>query len=258
MSNAVALENVTFSYDRHPAVHEVCGAFAKGSLTAIAGPNGAGKSTLLKGIAGLIKPEEGKIITEGFSPSEVAYLPQAVDLQRDFPMTVEQMTATGLWHKSGAFGGITRQQRENVASAIKAVGLEGLRSRTLDTLSAGQFQRALFARLIVQDAKLILLDEPFNAVDTDTTAALLGIIQGWHKEGRTVICVLHDFAQIRQHFPDCMLIARSCIAWGKSYDALHPEKLLQASFFRPFVDSHADCAPHQHDHPHPHLHDHAH
>lgn len=251
--SVVKLENVTLSYDRHPAVHQLCGEFSAGSLTAIAGPNGAGKSTLLKGIAGLLKPEEGAIVIE--DAKSIAYLPQAAELQRDFPMSVEEMVATGLWRKAGMFGGISKAQREKVLEAIEAVGLQGFSGRTLDTLSIGQFQRALFARLLIQDAKIILLDEPFNAIDADTTQQLLQVVRRWHHESRTVICVLHDFAQIREFFPHCLLLARECVAWGPSRETLHPEKLLQARFFRPVFAEHADaCAPHVHDHEHPHEH----
>jgi zinc/manganese transport system ATP-binding protein len=227
MTAAVTLENLTLSYDRHPAVHHLSGEFATGSLTAVTGPNGAGKSTLLKGIAGIVAPEEGRISTTG----TLAYLPQAVELQRDFPLTILQMVTTGFWNQSGSFKAITRTQKAKAVEALHMVGLAGLEHRQLSGLSAGQFQRALFARLLLQDASLILLDEPFAAIDTNTMAKLLEIIQVWHKEGRTVICVLHDFEQIRQHFPQCLLLARKCIAWGDSHDTLQPERLMNASFF---------------------------
>ena len=260
MSAAVRLENITLSYDRHPAVHCVSGIFGAGTLTAIAGPNGAGKSTLLKGIAGLLAPDEGRVVIENGAPCDIAYLPQVTDLERDFPMTVEQMVATGLWQRAGALRAISFEQRQLTLDAIAAVGLSGFAHRTLDTLSAGQFQRALFARLVLQDAKIILLDEPFNAIDADTTAQLLGIVKRWQSEGRTVICVLHDFAQIRDIFPECVLMARSCVAWGKTYDALHPEKLMQARIFQPAFPARAEeCAPHDHDkHDHAHGHSHGH
>src|SRR5271156_975782 len=111
---AVILENVTISYDRHPAVHHVSGRFESGSLTAIAGPNGAGKSTLLKGIAGILLPDEGHINIEGAS-KRIAYLPQAAELQRDFPMSVLHMITTGYWHKTGALGAITPAMKDQAS-----------------------------------------------------------------------------------------------------------------------------------------------
>jgi zinc/manganese transport system ATP-binding protein len=239
MNTAVALDNVTLSYARHPAVHHATGAFAHGSLTAIAGPNGAGKSTLLKAIAGLMQPDSGTI-TLGLPRERVAYLPQAADLPRDFPLTVQHLVAMGGWHSSGGFKAITPELKAQVSQALVAVGLQGFEKRSIASLSAGQFQRALFARLMVQDAQLILLDEPFNAVDAPTTSHLLEIVKQWHNEKRTVICVLHDFAQIRAHFPECLLIARECIAWGSAADALSVPNLAQAMLFHETPVAHAE------------------
>lgn len=231
MSAAVTLENVTISYNRHPAVHHISGEFSAGSLTAIAGPNGAGKSTLLKAIAGILTPEEGRIILGALRES-VAYLPQASEMQRDFPMPVLHMVTTGFWHSTGGMRAITNSMKKRAQEALAEVGLPGFEKRDLASLSAGQFQRALFARLLVQDATVMLLDEPFNAIDAATTSHLLDIVLQWHKEGRTVICVLHDFEQIKKVFPRCLLMARECIAWDESAKALHPERLLHAHFFR--------------------------
>jgi len=232
MSASVTLENVTISYARHPAVHHLSGTFEAGSLTAITGPNGAGKSTLLKAIAGILTPDEGRIRIDGVAHEHIAYLPQAAELQRDFPLSVLHMVVTGFWHQSGGFKAITAAMKAKASEALGAVGLSGFEHRQLATLSSGQFQRALFARTVVQNAPLILLDEPFTAVDTDTTLHLLELIAHWHAEGRTVICVLHDFEHIRTFFPRCLLLARECIAWENSIDALNSERLLQARFFR--------------------------
>lgn len=245
MSISVRLENITLSYDRHPAVHHVSGVFEAASLTAIAGTNGAGKSTLLKGIAGIVRPDEGRVVMPNAAERAIAYLPQAADIQRDFPLSVEHLVSTGFWQQAGGFKTITRSMREKARLAIESVGLSGLESRTLDTLSAGQFQRALFARLLLQDAGLILLDEPFTSIDTDTTNHLLQIITRWHREGRTVICVLHDFEQIRAYFPQCLLLARECVAWGNSSNVLNAENLLKARFFHPAYPEHPErCEQH--------------
>jgi zinc/manganese transport system ATP-binding protein len=232
MNPAVTLHDLTLAYDRVPAVHHLNGAFASGEMSAIAGPNGAGKSTLLKAIAGILPIFEGSIEFSGVTRKEMAYLPQAADLQRDFPINVLQMVTSGFWQQAGGYRRITPAQREQAHGAMAAVGLSGFGKRTLDSLSAGQFQRTLFARLLVQDAKLILLDEPFNAIDAATTAALLEVIHHWHRERRTVICVLHDFEQIKEHFPHCLFMARECIAWGDSHEVLKPENLLNARIFR--------------------------
>lgn len=237
MSAAVTLKNVTISYDRHPAVHHVSGIFQPGSLTAITGPNGAGKSTLIKAIAGLITPEEGSIECAPGIRENIAYLPQAAEIERNFPLSVLQLVLMGFWRKAGATKTLSKQQRESAHQAIAAVGLTGLADRPIASMSAGQFQRALFARLLLQDASLVLLDEPFTAIDADTTHSLINIIQRWHGEKRTVICVLHDIEQIRQHFPECLLLARECIAWESTRHALDPQRLLESRFFREYWNS---------------------
>jgi zinc/manganese transport system ATP-binding protein len=98
-------------------------------------------------------------------------------------------------------------------AALARVGLAEMESRPIQALSAGQFQRVLFARTIVQDAKLILLDEPFTAVDAATTRLLLSVIQEWHAQGRTVIAVLHDMDLVRLHFPHTLMLAGQTALW---------------------------------------------
>ena len=222
---AIRIDDVTLAYDGRPAVRHVAGSFRRGSLTAIAGPNGAGKSTLLKAIVGELRPIEGRITTEGAARREIGYLPQAAAVDRSFPLSVADTVLLGAWHAIGAFSGANSALQEEGRQALSAVGLDGFERRHIGTLSAGQFQRVLFARLILQDAKVILLDEPFNAIDARTTRDLLDIVRGWHAGGRTVIAVLHDFSQIREDFPDTLLLAREQIAWGPTADALSENNL---------------------------------
>ncbi|KQO79810.1 ABC transporter ATP-binding protein [Rhizobium sp. Leaf262] len=223
----LSIDNLTVAYDRHPAVHHVSGRFEQGSLTAIAGPNGAGKSTLLKAIIGDIRPSEGRIMHD-LGKAEIGYLPQAADINRRFPISVLDTVLLGAWKIAGAFGGIDKHHERRAEAALATVGLGGFERRSIGALSAGQFQRVLFARLLMQDARLILLDEPFTAIDARTTRDLLAIVDRWHAEGRTVIAVLHDFDQVRRHFPDTLLIARELIAWGPTQQAMSPVNLLRA------------------------------
>jgi len=226
-NNAIRFENLTLGYDRHPAVHHLDGEIGAGSLTAVVGPNGAGKSTLLKGIAGTLHPLGGRIALAG-SRSKVAYLPQAMDIDRSFPLTVYDLVAMGLWRRVGLFGGIGKSDRTRIEQALAAVGLTGFERRAIGTLSGGQMQRALFARLLLQDADIILLDEPFTAIDAKTTADLLDLVRRWHREKRTVIAVLHDLDTVKRIFPETLLIAREPIAWGATEEVLAPDNLLRA------------------------------
>ena len=165
-------DNLTLGYDRHPAVHHLEAHIQPGSLTAVVGPNGAGKSTLLKGITGVLSPLDGKVTFGELTRNDIAYLPQQSDIDRTFPMSVTDLVAMGLWREIGAFGSLGRRRKARVKEAIEAVGLSGLENRAIGALSGGQLQRALFARLLLQDAKLVLLDEPFSAIDGRTTADL--------------------------------------------------------------------------------------
>ena len=130
--------------------------------------------------------------------------------------------------RHGLFGGTGARLRQNAFDAIHAVGLSGFEDRAIGTLSGGQLQRALFARVLLQDARLILLDEPFNAVDGRTVAHLLGLVARWHAEGRTVLAVLHDLDLVRAHFPHCLLLARAPVAWGETAAVLSRENLSRA------------------------------
>lgn len=244
---AVTLDNLTLTYNRHPAVHHVSGRFATGSLTAIVGPNGAGKSTLLKGIAGVLRSSSGGISVNRVGRARLGYLPQHQDLDRSFPIDVLDTVLLGLSGSrgllAGLFGAFGGEDRTRAIAALAAVGLSGFEHRPIAELSAGQFQRVLFARLMVQDARLILLDEPFNAIDARTTEDLLAIVKRWHGEGRTVIAVLHDLEQVRTHFPNTLLLAREAIAWGRTADVLTEPNLTAARTLSEAWDDHAEpCA----------------
>lgn len=215
----------------------------QGALLAVVGPNGAGKSTLLKGIVGLLSPLAGAIDRNGLKPQDVAYLPQVIDIDRSFPISVYDFVAMGLWRRAGLFGGIGAKERARVGRAIAAVGLTGFEARAIGSLSGGQMQRMLFARLLLQDASLILLDEPFTAIDAKTSADLLDLVRRWHGERRTVIAVLHDLDLVKREFPEALLLAREPIAWGGTASVLTAENLLKARrMCEAFDENAAECA----------------
>jgi len=222
------LQNLTLGYDRHPAVHHLDGFVKDGALVAVVGPNGAGKSTLIKAIAGTLKPLAGSIKRGGIDARGIAYLPQAPDIDRSFPIGVYDMVAMGLWRSRGILGGITRKDHHAIAAAIAAVGLTGFEQRAIGTLSGGQMQRMLFARLVAQNARLILLDEPFAAIDARTSAELLNLVRAWHGEGRTVLAALHDVDLVKATFPETLLLAREPVAWGPTHEVLTVENLNKA------------------------------
>lgn len=225
---AVVLHDLTLAWQRHPAVHHLSGAFALGSMTAIVGPNGAGKSTLLESLAGRIAPVGGRLEIAPSLRGRIAYLPQRAAIDTSFPVSVADVVLLGAWGRIGSFGAPDAGVRDAAANALAAVGLGGFERRRIGELSAGQFQRVRFARLLLQDAALILLDEPFNGIDARTCADLLAVLRRWHGEARTVVAVLHDPGQVREHFPDALLLAREAIAWGPTAQVLRAENLLRA------------------------------
>jgi zinc/manganese transport system ATP-binding protein len=239
MACALRFRDLTLGYDRHPAVHHLDGPIETGALVAVVGPNGAGKSTLFKGIVGAIKPLAGRIERNGVAPQEIAYLPQAAEIDRSFPINVYDLVAMGLWRRAGSFGGLGQNRRDEVERAIAAVALTGFEDRAIATLSGGQMQRMLFARLLLQDARVIVLDEPFNAVDVKTSADLFALVQRWHGERRTVLTAMHDIDFVRAHFPETLLLAREPVAWGNTATVLTPENLLTARRMCEAFDEHA-------------------
>jgi len=243
MTAQIRFSDLTLGYDRHPAVHHLDGTVERGTLMAVVGPNGAGKSTLFKGVVGAIKPLAGRIERNGVAPQDIAYLPQVAEIDRSFPINVYDMVSMGLWRRAGLFGGIGAKQRDAVEAAISAVGLTGFEERAIGTLSGGQMQRMLFARLLLQDARVLVLDEPFNAIDTKTSADLLALVQRWHSEERTVLAAMHDLELVRSNFPETLLLARESVAWGKTSEVLTPQNLLKArQMCEAFDELAASCA----------------
>jgi len=243
MAAQIKFQNVTLGYDRHPAVHHLNGEVASGALVAVIGPNGAGKSTLFRGLAGILKPLSGSIHLGGLDIKDLAYLPQTADIDRTFPISVYDFVGTGLWRRTGFFGGMGKAARDKIAQALAAVGLNGFENRSIGTLSGGQMQRMLFARVLLQDARLIVLDEPFNAIDAKTSADLLALVKRWHGEGRTVLAALHDMELVRNHFPETLLLARGPVAWGATAEVLTAENLMVAlRMCEAFDDTAAACA----------------
>ena len=178
-------------------------------------------------VIGLLPAHSGQITLRA-SHQRLAYLPQLAEIDRSFPMQVRDCVLLGFWSRTGAWGSVQPAMLRQVDSAIQAVGLQGFEQRSVGTLSSGQLQRVMFARVLVQDADLILLDEPFNAIDSKTTADLLQLVQHWHQQKRTVVAVLHDEAQVLRYFPDTLLLAREVVAWGATPQVLTPALLERA------------------------------
>ncbi len=221
-----------YSYGSIEALKNIHVEIEQGSFTAIVGPNGGGKSTLLKLLADILPlPRSSNISRLQSDPHLIAYLPQSSEIDRTFPLLVEDIVVMGLWPRMGTLGRLPPHARSDIQKILEQVGLQGLEKRPIHALSGGQLQRLFFARLLAQDAPIILLDEPFAAVDPTTTEDLLKILKTWHDQGKTILAVLHDLNVVRRHFPTTLLIAKTIIGHGPTQDILVPEILAKAAFY---------------------------
>lgn len=201
----------------------LAGTLAPGSLTAVVGPNGSGKTTLLRAIAGLHPVASGRIDRGGLKPRDIALLAQGSHLDRSFPITCLDVVALAA-PRLGSLRPVGRDRLTQAREALHRVGLQGLEHRQIQALSTGQFQRVLFARTVIQDASLILLDEPFTAVDAATVEVLLSVIRQWHAQRRTLVAVLHDHDLVRRHFPQTIALSGGHAVWSRN-----PAVALQAA-----------------------------
>lgn len=216
----IELERVVPGYQGRAVAPALSGTFHAGSMTAVIGANGTGKSTLLKTLIRLQAPISGKVVYSRGAMPRVAWLPQLAEMDRQFPTTVYDVVSMGSWPARSIFSGLNRWCRQRVAEAIERVGLSLMAKQPIETLSGGQYQRMLFARLLVQNAPLVLLDEPFTGIDVQTTNFLMTLIRQMHEEGQTVITVLHDNELVERFFPDVLLLGPQTTHWGATSQVL--------------------------------------
>ncbi|MEF3065263.1 metal ABC transporter ATP-binding protein [Pandoraea apista] len=199
------------------ALEGVSAMFAPGVLSAVVGPNGGGKTTLLRALAGLQKVSKGKIVCDG----PVAYLSQRPETDHRFPMCVEEYVLTGTWRRTGDARRLGRNEFDRAHEALARVGLADKCTQPLEVLSGGQWQRARFARLIVEDAPIVLLDEPLTGIDVPSAELLLALLDQWRNEGRTVVTVLHDLPLVFERFSHVAVMAGRLVASGSPAECLH-------------------------------------
>ncbi|AEW44521.1 high-affinity zinc transport system ATP-binding protein [Serratia symbiotica str. 'Cinara cedri'] len=213
-SAMITLEQAKIGYGSVPLFAPLSGHFSTGSLTAIVGVNGAGKSTLLKTLAGLHPLQGGNLYFSNNPPPRMSYLPQHTELDRQFPIRVSDLVAMGNWARSGILGGLNKCAVRQITDSLECVSMTAMAGSPVGELSGGQLQRVLFARLLVQQAPLILLDEPFTGIDNTTTELLVQVIQKLQKQGRTLITVLHDMSLVINNFPQILLLTPQSCYWG--------------------------------------------
>jgi len=197
-----------------------------GSTLAVLGANGSGKSTFVKLMLNLMKPLSGGVNWPAGRPREIGYLAQMAEFDSRFPIRVRDLAAMGAWGGFGMRRRLDRAAQDRVSAALAEAGVLSIADQPIHTLSGGQLQRTLFARVIMQDAPLILLDEPFAAVDQSTEAHLLAIIDRWRNEGRAVVLVVHDLSSVLDHCTDALLLGGGRATHGSVKDVLTPKNLI--------------------------------
>lgn len=236
---ALVIDDVTVRFGSTDALVRARATVAPGESVALIGPNGAGKSTLLRAILGLVPLASGSIEVLGQRPDvarrSVAYVPQAESLDPEFPVSVAQVVLMGRYRDVGWFRRPGREDRAVVAAALERVGLTARSGDRFGTLSGGQQQRVLIARAVAQQSRLLLLDEPFNGVDSVTQDVLLQVLGELRADGVAVVMSTHDLTVAHLACDEACLLNRHQIAFGPVADTLTPPLLQQTYGARSLV-----------------------
>ena len=195
----IICENASLGYDGKPIVTDLSFTVNAGDYLCIVGENGSGKSTLMKTILNLTAPLAGAIRMEGLRPTEIGYLPQQTQVQRDFPASVQEIVRSGFQGQCGLRPFYTREEKAVAARNLERLGLGGFERRCYRELSGGQQQRVLLARALCATRKCLLLDEPVSGLDPKAAAQMYEIIRQLHQEGITIIMISHDLESALDH-----------------------------------------------------------
>ncbi|MGQ7248537.1 metal ABC transporter ATP-binding protein [Halomonas sp. V046] len=214
------LKDLQLARGGHTVLEHLEGSFQDGAITALIGANGAGKSTLIQAIMGTLTPVTGRVACQ-VPPARRAWLPQQLALDLTFPMSVEELIMTGTWPSHGALKGYCAAHYRRGREIMARLGISHLAHRPLGELSGGQRQRALFGRTLMQEAEMLLLDEPFANVDADTIEVLMDVLREMANQGATILVVLHDMDQLGRLADDVLILAQGHGRWAT------PEALLE-------------------------------
>ncbi|HEX9609386.1 MAG TPA: zinc ABC transporter ATP-binding protein AztA [Candidatus Limnocylindria bacterium] len=205
----------------------------RGSLTAVVGPNGSGKSTLLRAILGLTPVVTGSVTVDGVPADrvrqQVAYVPQREAVDWSFPITARDVVMMGRYPSLGVLRRPGAQDRRRVLEALRRMGIENLAERQIGALSGGQQQRVFLARALVQDASVLLLDEPMTGVDQATEEAIVALLRELREEGATIVQTTHDLEWAAEHSDRLAFVNRRLVAFGPPSETFTPP-ILHATF----------------------------
>lgn len=232
-ASPLAIAGLTVSYGEKPVLFSVDYVTPAGSMLAIIGPNGAGKSTLIKSALGIVPKVTGEVTVFGMPYGQarhrIAYVPQRASVDWDFPATVLDVVVMGLYRDIGFLRFAGRKHRDRAIDCLRRVGMESFAHRQIGQLSGGQQQRVFLARALAQSADLYIMDEPFAGVDAATERAIISVLKDLNAEGKTIICVHHDLATVREYFDHVLLVNVRKVAEGPVSTAFTSENL-QATY----------------------------
>ncbi len=228
---SIDIENVTVAYHGKVALHSASLQLKAGTICGLVGMNGAGKSTLFKVMMGLVKPTTGRILMNGLpirkvqKSNLVAYVPQSEEVDWNFPVNVYDVVMMGRYGYMNLLripGSIDKQA---VRESLERVEMWPMRDRQIGELSGGQKKRTFFARALAQQAKVLLLDEPFAGVDIKTEKMMIDLLMELRQTGHTILVSTHDLDSITTFCDQVVLINRSILAYGNTSDVFTEENL---------------------------------
>ena len=229
---ALHVEDLTVSYGTATALWDIDLDIPPGVMCAIVGPNGAGKSTLIKAALGLVRPVAGHVRFLGRPVAQmrgrIGYVPQRQAVDWDFPTTVRDVVEMGLYRSLGWFRRPGRDARTRAMAALAELGMQDHADRQISQLSGGQQQRVFLARALVQEAPILILDEPMAGVDAATEAVIIALLKRLRDAGRTVIVVHHDLTTVQSYFDWMVMLNIRIIAQGPVAQVYTPENLRAA------------------------------
>ncbi len=232
MNHVIEVQNLVVTYRDEPVIHNISFTFEKGKLVGIVGPNGAGKSTMIKAILNLIPSDHGSVSFYGKPLNEVrqqiAYIPQRFDIDLHFPINVLDTVTLGTYPKLGLFKRVGKYEKIQALNALKRVGMQNYAYTQISELSGGQQQRVFLARVLVQDADILFLDEPFVGVDVASELAMMNILAQLKSEGKTIFVVHHNLEKVKEYFDDLIILNKEIIDLGPTESVFNDEVLARA------------------------------
>ncbi|WP_207099726.1 manganese/iron ABC transporter ATP-binding protein [Paracoccus shandongensis] len=235
MSDGIHVQNLTVAYRNGvTALRDASFTVPQGSVTALVGINGAGKSTLFKALMGLLPHTSGQVrilggtVEQALAKNLVAYVPQAEEVDWTFPVLVEDVVMMGRYGHMGFFRRARPADRQAVDAALARVGMTDFRRRQIGELSGGQKKRVFLARAIAQEARVILLDEPFTGVDVQTEQAIIALLRDMRDEGRVMLVSTHDLGSVPEYCDRVVMVKGTVLAHGPTETTFTPENLKRA------------------------------